>query len=169
MNISYIVAMDQQGVIGVNGQLPWRLSNDLKHFKAVTMGKPIIMGRKTHESIGGPLPGRENIVITRQKDYTAAGCTVFNTIETALEYCSAHEEVMVMGGAGLYEQLFFRATRIYLTWVDATVSGDTYFPEFDKTGWSEVERQDYQADENNEYSYSFSVLERSYRSRPATP
>ena len=169
MIISFIVAMDRQGVIGVNGQLPWRLSNDLKHFKAVTMGKPLIMGRKTHESIGRPLPGRENIVITRQKDYTAAGCAVFNAIETALEYCSGHEEIMVMGGAGLYEQLFSRAARIYLTRVDATVSGDTYFPEFDETGWSEVERQDHQADENNEYPHSFSVLERNYRGRPATP
>ena len=99
MIISLIVAMDRRGVIGVNGALPWRLSGDLRHFKAITMGKPIIMGRKTHESIGRPLPGRENIVITRQKDYRAAGCTVFHGIETALKACANHAEVMVMGGA----------------------------------------------------------------------
>ena len=121
MIISLIVAMDRRGVIGVNGALPWRLSDDLKHFKAITMGKPIIMGRKTHESIGRPLPGRENIVITRQKNYRAAGCTVFHGIETALEACANHAEVMVMGGASLYEELLPRAARIYLTRVEAEV------------------------------------------------
>ena len=128
MIISLIVAMDRQGVIGAGGALPWRLSGDLKHFKAITMGKPIIMGRKTHESIGRPLPGRENIVITRQKDYRAAGCAVFHGIETALEACANHAEVMVMGGASLYEELLPRAARIYLTRVEAEVTGDTWFP-----------------------------------------
>ena len=160
MIISLIVAMDRRGVIGVNGALPWRLSDDLKHFKAITMDKPIIMGRKTHESIGRPLPGRENIVITRQKDYRAAGCTVFHGIETALKACANHAEVMVMGGASLYEELLPRAARIYLTRVEAEVAGDTWFPQFDDSAWNEVERRDCQADERNEYPYSFLILER---------
>ena len=160
MIISLIVAMDRQGVIGAGGALPWRLSGDLRHFKAITMGKPIIMGRKTHESIGRPLPGRENIVITRQKDYRAAGCTVFNGIETALEACANHAEVMVMGGASLYEELLPRAVRIYLTRVEAEVTGDTWFPPFDDSAWNQVERRDHPADERNEYPYSFLLLER---------
>ena len=118
------------------------------------------MGRKTHESIGRPLPGRENIVITRQKDYRAEGCTVFNEIETALEACANHAEVMVMGGASLYKELFPRAARIYLTRIEAEVNGDTWFPQFDDSAWNEVERRDCQADERNEYPYSFLVLER---------
>ena len=160
MIISLIVAMDRQGIIGANGALPWRLSSDLKHFKAITMGKPLIMGRKTHESIGRPLPGRENIILTRQKDYLAEGCAVFHEIEAALEACANHAEVMVIGGAPLYDQLFPRATRIYLTRVEAEVNGDTWFPQFDDNAWNELERQDYPADERNEYPYSFLLLER---------
>ena len=160
MIISLIVAMDRRGVIGAGGALPWRLSDDLKHFKAITMGKPLIMGRKTHESIGRPLPGRENIVLTGQSDYVAEGCTVFHEIQTALEACAHHAEVMVMGGAALYEQLLPRATRIYLTRVEAEVNGDTWFPQFDPGAWNELERRDHPADDRNEYPYSFQVLER---------
>jgi len=160
MQISFIVAMDEQGVIGINGTLPWRLSADLKHFKAITMGKPIVMGRKTHESIGRPLPGRENIIITRQHSYKADGCTVFNDIDSVLAYCSDKEEVMIMGGADLYGQLFPRASRIYLTQVNASVKGDACFPEFDRSDWEEVERREHQADANNEYPCSFLVLEK---------
>ena len=160
MIISLIVAMDRQGVIGAGGALPWRLSGDLRHFKAITMGKPIIMGRKTHESIGRPLPGRQNIVLTRQPGYTAPGCDVFHDAQSALAACAGHEEVMVMGGAALYEQFLPRAARIYLTRVEAEVDGDTWFPPFDDSAWNQVERRDHPADERNEYPYSFQVLER---------
>ena len=101
MIISLIVAMDRRGVIGAGGALPWRLSDDLRHFKAITMGKPLIMGRKTHESIARPLPGRQNIVLTRQRDYTAQGCTVVHDVEDALAAGAGFEEVMVMGGAAV--------------------------------------------------------------------
>ncbi|MDE0154332.1 MAG: type 3 dihydrofolate reductase [Gammaproteobacteria bacterium] len=160
MIISLIVAMDRRGVIGAGGALPWRLSDDLKQFKAVTMGKPLIMGRKTHESIGRPLPGRRNIVLTRQRDYEAPGCVVCHDVESALAACAGFEEVMVMGGASLYELFLPRAGRIYLTRVEAEVNGDTHFPPFDESAWNEIERRDHQADERNEYPCSFLVLEK---------
>ena len=160
MIISLIVAMDRQGVIGAGGALPWHLSDDLRHFKAITMGKPLIMGRKTHESIGRPLPGRRNFVLTRQRDYTAQGCVICHDVEAALAACAGFEEVVVMGGASLYELFLPRADRIYLTRVQAEVDGDVWFPPFDESGWNEVERQQRQADERNEYPYTFLVLER---------
>ena len=160
MIISLIVAMDRRGVIGAGGALPWRLSGDLKRFKAVTMGKPLLMGRKTHESIGRPLPGRRNIVLTRQRDYTAKGCIVRHNVEDALAACAGFEEVMVMGGAALYDLFLPRAGRIYLTRVEAEVDGDTWFPPFDESAWTEVERREYPADERNEYPCSFRILER---------
>ena len=152
--------MDRRGVIGMDGALPWRLSGDLRNFKAITMGKPLLIGRKTHESIGRPLPGRQNIVLTRQRDYTAQGCDVRHSAKDALAACAGAEEVMVMGGAALYEQFLPRAGRIYLTRVQAEVNGDTHFPPFDESAWNEVERQDRQADADNEYPYSFLVLEK---------
>ena len=152
--------MDRRGVIGAGGALPWRLSDDLKQFKAITMGKPLVMGRKTHESIGRPLPGRRNIVLTRQRDYKAQGCDVRHSVEDALAACAGAEEAVVMGGATLYELFLPRAGRIYLTRVEAEVDGDTWFPPFDDSAWNEVERQDRQADERNEYAVSFRVLER---------
>lgn len=160
MIISLIVAMDRRGVIGRDGALPWRLSGDLRNFKAITMGKPLIMGRKTHESIGRPLPGRQNIVLTRQEGYTAQGCDICHDVEGALAACAGAEEVMVMGGAALYEQFLPRAERIYLTRVRAEVNGDTHFPQFDENAWNQVERQDRQADADNEHPYSFLVLEK---------
>jgi len=161
MIISFIVAMDRNRVIGRGGTLPWRLSADLKNFKAITMGKPIIMGRKTHESIGRVLPGRENVVITSDKGYQAPGCTVLHSMECVLAKYSHMDEIMIMGGADLYRQLLDRADRIYLTEVHAELEGDTYFPEFDRESWEEIERQDFRADAKNEYDYSFVVLERS--------
>ena len=158
--ISLIVAMDRRGVIGLDGALPWRLSADLRNFKALTMGKPLVMGRKTHESIGRPLPGRQNVVLTRQEGYASAGCTVVHDVEGALAACAGFEEVMVMGGAALYEQFLPRAGRIYLTRVQAEVNGDTLFPPFDERAWIEVERRDHPADERNEYPCSFLLLER---------
>jgi dihydrofolate reductase len=160
MRISLIVAMDRNGVIGAGGRLPWRLPADLRRFKAITMGKPIVMGRRTHESIGRPLPGRENIVLTRDRDFHAPGCTVLNSLEAVLDHCRRAEEVMIMGGAELYRQLLPRADRVHLTEVHADLAGDTCFPPWNREGWREVSREDFPADERNEFPYSFVVLER---------
>ena len=160
MIVSLIVAMDRNGVIGANGRLPWRLPADLLYFKAVTLWKPIIMGRRTHESIGRVLPGRENIILTRDPDYRRAGCTVLHSIAEVFGHCGDALEIMIMGGADLYRQMLDRAGRIYLTEVHADVAGDTVFPQFDRKLWRELERHDFPADQANEYSYSFVVLER---------
>jgi dihydrofolate reductase len=160
MRISLIVAMDSNGVIGAGGKLPWRLPADLRRFRAITMGKPIVMGRRTHESIGRPLPGRENIVVTRNPDYRAPGCTVVSSVEEALAHCARAEEVMVMGGAEIYRQLLGRADRIYLTEVHTVVTGDTHFPDWRRGDWQETSREDHPADEASVYSWSFIVLDR---------
>lgn len=160
MIISIIVAMDKKGVIGLEGVLPWRLSADLKHFKAITMGKPLVMGRKTHESIGRSLPGRKNIVLTRANDFDAEGCTIVHSLDDAFQAAGDVDEIIIMGGSRIYDQSLARAGRLYLTEVHADVSGDVYFPEFDKAEWLELERQDHSADEKNDFDYSFVVLER---------
>jgi len=160
MIISIIVAMDIKGVIGRKGTLPWYLSSDLKHFKAITMGKPIVMGRKTYESIGKPLPGRENIVVTRNEIFSAERCTVLNNLDEVYSYCKSVDEIMIMGGAELYVQTLDKADRIYLTEVRADIEGDTYFPLFDRNDFKETKRQNFKADEKNEYDYSFVELER---------
>ena len=160
MIISLIVAMERNGVIGKDGNLPWRLSSDLQHFRKITMGKPIVMGRKTHESISRPLPGRENVIITRDKDYVAKDCTVLNSLECVYARFHDLDEIMIMGGADLYQQTIDKAQRIYLTEVHADLEGDTWFPQFDREQWEEVERYDFRADEKNEYDYSFVILEK---------
>ena len=160
MIISLIVAMDHNGVIGNNGTLPWRLSSDLQHFKKITMGKPIIMGRKTHESIGRPLPGRDNVVISRDKNYQAKNCTVLHSLECVYAKYHDNDEIMIMGGADLYQQTLDKARRIYLTEVHADLEGDTYFPKYDKEQWKEIERLDFKSDEKNEHDYSFVILEK---------
>jgi dihydrofolate reductase len=160
MDISIIVAMDENGVIGLNNRLPWRLTADLKHFREVTMGKPVVMGRKTFESIGKPLPGRHNIIVSRQADLTHAGCTVVNSLEQAIEAASGAAEVMIIGGAEIYRETLPRANRIYLTRVHTAVTGDTHFPEIDYDGWRETSIEEHAADERNEYPFSFVVLER---------
>jgi dihydrofolate reductase len=160
MIISIIVAMDNKGVIGLEGDLPWHLSADLKHFKEITMGKPLIMGRKTHESIGRPLPGRKNIVLTYSKEFKAEGCEVVHSLDDAFQVAGDVDEVMIMGGSGIYDQSLTRADRLYLTEVHADVKGDVYFPEFDKGEWVEREREEHSADEKNEFDYSFVVLQR---------
>lgn len=161
MMVSLIVAMDNSGLIGRDGALPWRLSSDLKRFKSITMGKPVVMGRKTHESIGRPLPGRENVIITRNRNYTAAGCTVLHSMDSMYSRFRDEPEIMIMGGSELYRQTLDQAQRIYLTEVHAECEGDTRFPEFDRSAWHETEREDHNADEKNEYDYSFVILERS--------
>jgi dihydrofolate reductase len=160
MKISIVVAMAADGVIGRDNQLPWHLPADLKHFKQTTMGKPILMGRKTWESIGRPLPGRTSIVITRDRTYTAEGCVVVNSIDAAMAAAAGQDEVMVIGGADLYRQLLPRADTIYLTRVHEAFDGDTRFPEISNSEWHEVARSDYEADEKNHHDYSFIRLER---------
>lgn len=157
--LSFVVAMARNGVIGRDNQLPWRLPADLRHFKTVTMGKPIIMGRKTYDSIGRPLPGRTNIVVTRDPAYQAEGCLVVHSIEEALAAAGDAAEVMVIGGAEFYRQLLPRADRIYLTRIDAEFEGDTWFPELDPARWQERSREDHAPDADNPYPYSFVVLE----------
>src|SRR3990167_4875952 len=135
MKISLVVAKSKNNVIGKNNQLPWHLPADLKHFKNVTMGKPIIMGRKTFDSIGKPLPGRRNIIISHQPNLFIDGCEVFHSIDDALNAVKTEPEVMVIGGANLYAQILDRANCIYLTVIDAEFDGDTFFSELDQDKW----------------------------------
>lgn len=160
MKLAIIVATDERGLIGKDNDLPWKLSADLQYFRKVTMGKPIIMGRNTHESIGRALPGRQNIIVTHKQDYVVEGCTVVNSIKEALQVCKNEEEAVVMGGASLYEHFLSRANKLYLTLVHTTLEGDTWFPKWNKDEWQEISREDHLADENNNYPYSFVVFER---------
>ncbi len=160
MIISIIAAMGNGRVIGINNQLPWKLPADMKFFRSTTMGKPILMGRKTYESIGKPLPGRTNIIITRNSNFHAEGCIVSHSIEEALQQAKASEEVMVIGGASLYRQILPLAQRFYLTKVHADFEGDSYFPEFDLQEWTTTERTDHTTDEDNPYDYSFIVMDK---------
>lgn len=162
MDIALIVAVAQNGVIGRDGTLPWRLSNDLRYFKSVTMGKPIIMGRKTYESIGRPLPGRPNIVVSRNPGFSAEGIDVRDSLEAAIAHAESlgGDEAMIIGGAGLYRDALQIVSRIYLTEIDAEVDGDARFPAFDKAAWTEISRVKQPATERDEYEHSFVVLER---------
>ena len=157
--ISLIVAASENHVIGRDGELPWRLSDDLKRFKAVTMGKPIVMGRKTWESIGRPLPGRQNIVITRQPGYLAEGCDVVTTVDQAVAVAGEAAEIMVIGGSEIYALFLPAAERLYLTRVHAEVEGDAFFPS-PGDDWRLVSNTPHAADENNEFDVSFRVYER---------
>ena len=155
--------MAQNRVIGVNNTLPWRLPADLGHFRRITTGHHVIMGRRNHESIGKPLPGRNNIVVTRNPDYHAPGCVVTHSLDEALAAAQKDAEVFIIGGAEIYRQAFGRADRIYLTLVHADVHGDTYFPEFDPAQWRETSRERHAADEKNPYAYSFLTYDRERR------
>jgi dihydrofolate reductase len=160
MIISLITAMDRNRLIGNNNQLPWHLPADFAHFKSVTMGKPVIMGRKTYESIGRPLPGRMNIVLSRDPDISFEGVACVSSFEQALVLAADAEEVMVIGGSTIYEMLLPRANRLYLTYVDAEFEGDAWFPEFDKDQWFELESVLRKADEKNLYDCRFVTLEK---------
>lgn len=160
MFISLIVAMDRNRLIGRGNALPWRLPADLRHFKAVTMGKPILMGRKTYESIGRPLPGRHNIVISRNSAFNAPGCTLAASLDAALTAAGEAAEVMVIGGAQLYAEALPRAQRIYLTRIDAGFDGDAWFPALDADVWRECQRTEHAPDGDNPHPYTFLVLER---------
>lgn len=157
--LSLIVAAAKNGVIGSEGKLPWQLPSDLANFKRLTMGHPIIMGRKTHESIGRQLPGRNNIIVSRDTTYTAPGCTVVHSLEQALMAAEPAEEKFVIGGSSIFKEALPKADRIYLSEVNAEPSGDTFF-EFDRSSWHEVSRNHYQADDD-QYDYDLVVLERS--------
>ncbi len=160
MIISLIAAMDRNRLIGNKNQLPWHLPADFAHFKSVTMGKPIIMGRKTFESIGKPLPGRTNIVLSRNPEIQFEGAVCVSSLEQALSVVPDAEEVMIIGGSTIYEMLLPRTSRMYLTYVDGEFEGDACFPEFDENQWREIEAVNRQADENNKYNCRFVTLER---------
>ena len=154
--LSLIWAMDENRLIGNNNELPWHLPADLAFFKRTTMGKPIIMGRKTFDSIGRPLPGRQNIIITRDKTFTSLGCDIANSIDQAMSLVADEaEEAMLIGGASLYLQTLEQADVLYLTQIHHAFSGDTWFPKIDMAQWSEVYRENFDADEKNIYPYSF--------------
>jgi dihydrofolate reductase len=159
-SVTLIVAMTRDRVIGANGALPWRLPADLRHFREVTMGKPILMGRKTHESIGRPLPGRQNIVVSGNPGFRAEGCEVAYSVEEALRL-AGDAEVMVIGGAEIFAATLPLARHIWLTEVHADIPGDTYFPDFSRADWREVYRRECASDEANPHPYSFVLLRRS--------
>jgi dihydrofolate reductase len=158
--ISMIVAMDENNAIGKDNELLWHLPDDFKHFKSVTMGKPIVMGRKTFESIGRPLPGRENIVVTRDKLFLSEGITIVNDIDAALSACDKYDEVMVIGGASFYEQMLPLADTLYVTLVHESFEADAFFPEISMGEWQVVEQREHASDEKHVHSFSFITYER---------
>ena len=160
MLISIIVAMDRNRLIGSKNQLPWRLPADLRRFKQITMGHPIIMGRRTHESIGKALPGRENIIVSRTEGYHSEGCTVVSSLDGAFAAAGSADEVMIIGGAMLYEQALPQTQCIYMTRIDHEFDGDAWFPELDPKAWLEIIRDDHAADAENPFPYSFVTMER---------
>jgi dihydrofolate reductase len=153
--ISLIAAMAKNRVIGKDNKMPWHLPADLKHFKSVTMSKPIVMGRKTFESIGKPLAGRENVIISKNIDYFADGCIVVHSIEDALTLLADYKEIMVIGGGFLYSQIIDQADKLYLTYIDLEIDGDTCFPEFKHLNPTEICRTKCVRDDNNPYDYQF--------------
>ncbi|MFQ1802804.1 type 3 dihydrofolate reductase [Aeromonas veronii] len=162
MKISMIAAMAHDRVIGKDNQMPWHLPADLAHFKRVTLGKPVLMGRKTFESIGRPLPGRRNLVISRNPDYQVEGIEVVGSVEAALALLagSSVEELMVIGGGHLYAEMLPSADCLYLTQIDLAVEGDTRFPAFDDGQWQRVDCESHPADEKNPHPYSFETWQR---------
>jgi dihydrofolate reductase len=159
-NLSLIVALSENGVIGRGNDLPWRLPADLAHFRRVTLGKPIVMGRRTWESLPGLLPGRSHIVVTRTPGYDAPGARVVRSPEEALAVAGDVNEVMLIGGAALYAAMLPSVARMYLTRVHAEIDGDVSFPAFDPLAWREVAREDHAADAKNPHAYSFVTLVR---------
>jgi len=161
MTLSLIWAMADDRAIGIENRLPWKLPADMKWFRQHTLGKPIVMGRLTFESFGAkPLPGRRNIVVSRNPDYAADGIEVYSSLDDALRAASDAEEIMVIGGASLYAQALPLAQRLYMTLVHGEVDGDAFFPAFDLEQWTQTERHDFDADERNDHPYSFVILDR---------
>jgi dihydrofolate reductase len=170
MLISLVVAMSRQGVIGKDGQLPWHLPRDLKRFREVTWGKPIVMGRKTHQSIGRPLPGRSNLILTHQADYTAEGCRIVHSVSEAIDVATAlaATELMVIGGRQVYDAFLPTCRAIHLTLVEGTFDGDTFFPIdlLASPDWAAVREEAWPADARNPFDATYRVLHR--RGRAAT-
>ncbi|MBU7593196.1 dihydrofolate reductase [Metabacillus halosaccharovorans] len=159
--ISLIVAMDKHRLIGRDNQLPWHLPQDLAYFKKVTMYHKIIMGRKTFESIGRPLPGRENIIVTRDSTYSQEGCTILHSIEEILELSSrSDEELFVIGGAEIFKEILPVSDRLYITEIDDVFEGDTYFPDRKDTEWKKILVEKGTRDEKNPYDFEFVVYEK---------
>ncbi len=168
MKIAMIAAMAKNRIIGADNDMPWHLPADLKHFKAITLGKAVIMGRKTYESIGRALPGRPNIVITSNADYSLSDATVVDSPESAFEVAKAlspeqseNDEVMIIGGGTIYQSFLDKADTLYLTHIDLDVDGDTQFPDYEAAAsWKEVSREAHSADEKNVHPYTFVTLVR---------
>lgn len=159
--ISLIWAMAQNRVIGIDNRLPWHLPADLKRFRALTTGHHIVMGRKTFESFPKPLPNRTHVIVTHDRSYRAGGdCILVHSIDEALAVSNQDPEVFVIGGASLYAQFLPRADRLYMTAIHAEVGGDAYFPEFAHDGWHQIAREDFAADANHRYAFSFITLDR---------
>lgn len=152
--------MARNGVIGRDNAMPWHLPADLKRFKTLTLGKPILMGRRTYDSIGRPLPGRDNLVLTRARDWRAEGVTVVHSVDEALQRAASSAELVVIGGAQVYQLALPLARRIYLTHVLADVDGDTFFPPFTHSEWRDIECSEHAADERHAYPMKFVTLER---------
>jgi dihydrofolate reductase len=159
MIVTIVVAISENHVIGKDNKLLWHMPTDLKHFKEITTGHTVIMGRKTYESVGKPLPNRRNIIITRQ-NITIEGCEVVNSIETALSLCKDEAEVFIVGGAEIYKEAISLTDRIYLTIIHKEFEGDSFFPEINEQEWKEVFREDHQPDQKNLLPYSFVTLQR---------
>ncbi|NOX77052.1 MAG: type 3 dihydrofolate reductase [Gammaproteobacteria bacterium] len=161
MTLSLIWAMADNRIIGIENRLPWKLPADMKWFRQNTLGKPIVMGRLTFESFGAkPLPGRRNIIVSRNPDYSADGIEVYSSLEEAVQATAGAEETMIIGGASLYAQALPLAQRLYMTLVHSHIEGDTCFPDIDLGQWTQTQRQDFEADDANHHPYSFVVLER---------
>ena len=160
MTICLVVAASSNNVIGRDGGLPWHLPDDLRHFKHLTTGKPVIMGRRTFESIGKPLPDRRNIVMTRDPDFAAEGCDVVSSVSDAIDLVEGAAEVMIIGGGMVYHDFLPLADRIYLTRVQAEVEGDTHFPEVDEATWQLVSSEHHAEDDEHRYAFDMMVFER---------
>ena len=158
--IGLIVALAANGVIGLNNALPWHLPADLKRFKALTMGHPVVMGRKTHESIGRPLPGRRNLVITRNRGYSAPGCEIVHSLDEAIDACRGAEQVFIIGGAELYRESLPRAHCLEFTEIRAEFEGDASFPEFSLAQWRETGREVHSNEAGIPFRYDFVRYER---------
>jgi len=161
MKISLVVAMSKNRVIGKDGDIPWKLSDDQKNFRKITMDHPIIMGRKTHESIGRPLDGRLNIILTRDQNYKAQDCTVVHTLDEAIKTSGDVEEVFIIGGEAIYEMCLPQTDRIYLSKVQVNIDGDTFFPELDMNDWTIIQQESHlETDDKHTYPYNYYILER---------
>ena len=158
--LSIIVAKSRNNVIGSEGNLPWHIPEDLKKFKSITMGKPIIMGRSTFESIGKALPGRKNIVMTRDKEYQADGISVAHNLEEALILCEQAREIMIIGGGEIYKLFFGMVNRLYLTNVEKYIDGDVFFPEIDLSKWNVIKKEEFPMNTERKIGFSLEILER---------